>query len=151
MKANKTLKNSLLFKLFKNSKGTPYFSLKGETYLRINAIKNADDLLKLIKGAMYMLDTTGQGSLMFSFFSRGPLEWAMSLEKDKGKLTIKVFEVETEIEIVEEPEEKKTKKIQQYLTFYWTGKMEEFVQAVEILLVQSPYHKMGVLKKGTLG
>ncbi len=151
MKTNKPLKTSLEFKLFKNSKGTPYFALKGETYLRINNIKNAADLLKLIKGSMYMLDTTGQGRLAFGFFSRGPLEWALVLEKERRDFTVKVYEVNDRLVLNEEDAEFYDKKIHWHLAFLWNGKMEEFVQAVENLLVQSPYHKMGIFKKGTLG
>ncbi len=119
--------------------------------MRINNIKNAADLLKLFKGSIYMLDTIVQGGLAFGFFSRGPLEWALVLKKEQPDFTVEVYEVNDHLVLNEEEAEFYDKKIHWHLAFLWDGKMEEFVQAVENLLVQSPYHKMGIFKKGTLG
>jgi len=150
MKSNQKTQNNLYFNLLINKKGTPYFGITGTEYLRINCIKEPVALLNLLNGAMQMLQPIINGIMTFNFYSRGPSEWTVELEKTEKKFCFHLFLATTEF-----VEDEKAKDGMQSIktlhwAFDWEGKMEEFNRAVEQLLKTSPYQLNGKLKKGLL-
>ena len=150
MKMSQKSKNSLVLALLVNKKGTPYFGIKGNSYHRINCVKSPPELLSLFRGVVSMLRPISNGQIMFNFFSRGPVRWTVELDKSNDKLILRLFEVEFKIIDPHEDTGLYSAETIQHWAFRWEGSTEEFDQAVQDLLVQSPFQQMGVLKKGLI-
>ncbi|MCD0489793.1 hypothetical protein LPB86_16235 [Pedobacter sp. MC2016-14] len=122
----KLLPPGLKLRLMLNTKGKAYFTLKGTKFLRINGIKESENLWGYLYASLLVLKGKEGAVLSFYLDSWGPNTWFLELATDKKTFAFKLSHVSGP---VVEGGSDIFKQV-----FVWEGTCLQYIKAVEDML-----------------